>query len=155
MGKVEEDPNYLQFLPNYLPWHGHVTALTVAPQHRRLGLAKMLTGALERGSEAQDAWFVDLFVRAGNATAIGLYTGMGYEFPYRNPTEARFGRVLTSNRYSVYRRVLDYYNDDPTGKKSGEDAFDMRKPLARDKKKQYIRENGEDHHVNPEDIYHA
>lgn len=91
MGKVEEDPNYLQFLSNYLPWHGHVTALTVAPQHRRLGLAKMLTGALERGSEAQNAWFVDLFVRAGNATAIGLYTGMGYEFPYRNTNEARFG----------------------------------------------------------------
>ena len=77
MGKVEEDPSYLSFSDNYLPWHGHVTALTVAPQSRRLGLAQTLTEALERGCEEQDAWFVDLFVREGNATALGLYRGMG------------------------------------------------------------------------------
>ena len=64
-------------------------------------------------------------------------------------------RVLKGNRYSIYRRVLEYYNDDPTGKKAGEDAFDMRKSLSRDKKKQHIRENGENHHVSPEDIYHG
>lgn len=78
MGKVEEDPPYVQFMDNYLPWHGHVTALTVAPQYRRLGLAKSLTGALERGCEEQNAWFVDLFVREGNETAVGLYRGLGY-----------------------------------------------------------------------------
>ena len=78
MGKVEEDPSYLQFMDNYLPWHGHVTALTVAPQYRRLGLAKILTGALERGCEDQKAWFVDLFVREGNDTAVNLYRGLGY-----------------------------------------------------------------------------
>ena len=77
MGKVEEDPAYLQFTNNYLPWHGHVTALTIAPQYRRLGLAKRLTSALERGCEVQNAWFVDLFVREGNETAVSLYRGLG------------------------------------------------------------------------------
>lgn len=77
MGKLEEDPSYLQFSDNYLPWHGHVTALTIAPQYRRLGLAKTLTDALERGCEEQNAWFVDLFVRAGNDIAVGLYKGLG------------------------------------------------------------------------------
>ena len=78
MGNVEEDPSYVKFMDKYLPWHGHVTALTVAPQYRRLGLAKILTSALERGCEAQNAWFVDLFVREGNDTAVNLYRGLGY-----------------------------------------------------------------------------
>ena len=78
MGKVEEDPAWRQFTDHYLPWHGHVTALTVAPQYRRLGLAQSLTKALERGCEEEKAWFVDLFVREGNDTAVGLYEGMGY-----------------------------------------------------------------------------
>ena len=119
-----------------MPWHGHVTALTVAPQYRRLGLAQELTKALERGCEAQDAWFVDLFVRAGNETAVGLYRGMGY---------------------SVFRRVVDYYSDDPTGTGGGhgEDAFDMRKPLERDKKREHVRENGEECRVRPEDLWHG
>ncbi len=78
MGKVEEDPPWRQFTEHYLPWHGHVTALTVAPQYRRLGLAQSLTKALERGCEEENAWFVDLFVREGNKTAVGLYEGLGY-----------------------------------------------------------------------------
>jgi len=78
MGKVEEDPPWRQFTEHYLPWHGHVTALTVAPQYRRLGLAQSLTKALERGCEEENAWFVDLFVREGNETAVGLYEGLGY-----------------------------------------------------------------------------
>lgn len=32
-------------------WHGHVTALTVSPDYRRLGLAVMLMKFLERVSE--------------------------------------------------------------------------------------------------------
>ena len=134
MGKVEEDSLWAKFTPHYLPWHGHVTALTVAPQYRRLGLAQLLTAALEAGCDEEQAWFVDLFVREGNLTAVGLYKGMGY---------------------SVFRRVVDYYSDDPTGRKAGEDAFDMRKPLARDKKRQHIRKHGEDFRVMPEDIYHG
>ena len=57
------------------------------------------------------------------------------------------------NRYSVFRRVVNYYSDDPTGMSdSGEDAFDMRKPCSRDKNLQHVRENGEDFLVSPEDV---
>lgn len=60
------------------------------------------------------------------------------------------------HRYSVFRRVVDYYSDDPTGrKKSGEDAFDMRKPLRRDKKKQHVRKDGENFRTDPEDLHHG
>lgn len=83
MGKVEEDPPWRQFTEHYLPWHGHVTALTVAPQYRRLGMAQILTKALERGCEEENAWFVDLFVREGNKTAVGLYEGIGYAQLFR------------------------------------------------------------------------
>ncbi|MCJ1287108.1 N-terminal acetyltransferase [Xylographa opegraphella] len=77
MGKVEEDPAYFSFSEHYLPWHGHVTALTVAPQYRRLGIAKLLTEAFERACDNQNAWFVDLFVRASNDRAITMYRKMG------------------------------------------------------------------------------
>ena len=69
--------------------------------------------------------------------------------------EARSDRLgSATNRYSVFRRVVDYYNDDPTGRRAGEDAFDMRKPLSRDKKLKHIRRNGENFRVEPEDLYH-
>ncbi|KAJ4366594.1 N-alpha-acetyltransferase 20 [Ascochyta clinopodiicola] len=111
--------------PNYLPWHGHITALTVSPSARRLGHATALSTALERSSDAADAWFVDLFVRASNEIAKELYRKMGY---------------------SVYRRVVDYYND-------GEDAFDMRKPLSRDTGRETVREGGEEVRVGAEDVW--
>ncbi|KAF2856760.1 n-acetyltransferas-like protein [Plenodomus tracheiphilus IPT5] len=111
--------------PNYLPWHGHITALTVAPSARRLGHATALSSALERSSDAANAWFVDLFVRASNEIAKDLYRKMGY---------------------SVYRRVKDYYND-------GEDALDMRKPCSRDKERGTVREDGEKWDVRAEDVW--
>ncbi|XJO71431.1 hypothetical protein BDV3_000948 [Batrachochytrium dendrobatidis] len=88
-------------------WHGHVTALTVAPEFRRLGLARTLMNFLERVSEkVYNTYFVDLFVRSSNSLAIGMYENFGY---------------------TTYRRVLDYYTGhDP------EDALDMRKALPRD-----------------------
>jgi N-terminal acetyltransferase B complex catalytic subunit len=48
--------------------------------------------------------------------------------------------------YSVYRRVVDYYND-------GEDAFDMRKSLSRDKNNECVRAGGEEIRVRPEDVW--
>lgn len=78
MGKVEEQPSFLRHTPEYTPWHGHITALTVAPQYRRLRLGKLLTESLERASNEQNAWFVDLYVRESNKVAGGLYRGMGY-----------------------------------------------------------------------------
>ncbi|KAK7207018.1 acyl-CoA N-acyltransferase [Myxozyma melibiosi] len=112
-------------------WHGHVTCLSVASDYRRIGLARTLVDNLERRSEdPYDAYFLDLFVRASNVQAIGLYKGFGY---------------------SVYRRVVEYYSADPP--ETGEDAFDMRKPLKRDVKRESIREDGENFRVSPDEVY--
>jgi N-terminal acetyltransferase B complex catalytic subunit len=134
MGKLEASPSYFQFSEHYLPFHAHITALTVAPHARRLGLARTLSHSLERAGDEYDAWFVDLFVRKSNAVAQALYRGMGY---------------------SVYRRVVGYYSDDPTDptKDDGEDAYDMRKPLRRDRDRKHIRANGEDFAVEPQDVW--
>ena len=80
-------------------WHGHVTAVTVAPEYRRLGLAKQLMEHLENVTvETYDGYFVDLFVRVSNIVAISMYEKFGY---------------------SVYRRVLGYYSSIS----EAEDAF--------------------------------
>ncbi|RHY76327.1 hypothetical protein DYB28_000371 [Aphanomyces astaci] len=94
-------------------WHGHVTAVTVAPEFRRLGLAKNLMDYLENSSWGfmlrYDGYFVDLFVRVSNTLAIGMYEKFGY---------------------SVYRRVIGYYSGDD----DGEDAFGNALPRDKDKK---------------------
>jgi N-terminal acetyltransferase B complex catalytic subunit len=114
-------------------WHGHVTAVTVifhhsysshthththtnkppqvAPEYRRLGLAKGLMNLLEQVTEdTYDGYFVDLFVRMSNAVAISMYHSFGY---------------------SIYRQVLGYYSGE-------EDAYDMRKAMRRDTKKESV-----------------
>lgn len=129
MGKLESSPSYYQKSEHFLPWHAHITALTVAPHARRLGLARILSQSLERSGDEYNAWFVDLFVRKSNKVAQSLYHGLGY---------------------SVYRKVLEYYTDNPTDPEAGdEDAYDMRKPLKRDKWRKHIRENGENFTVDP------
>ncbi|KAI1097457.1 acyl-CoA N-acyltransferase [Jackrogersella minutella] len=133
MGKLESSPKYFQYSEHFLPWHAHITALTVAPEARRLGIGKILTEKLEVAAEAGNAWFVDLFVRKSNTRAINFYESMGY---------------------SVYRVVKDYYGDDvndPTAQ--GEDAYDMRKPMSRDKTLKHHREDGRKHEVQPEDVF--
>ncbi|KAJ1943603.1 N-acetyltransferase, partial [Linderina pennispora] len=60
-------------------WHGHVTALTVAPEGRRLGLGRGMMKFLEDASEkVYDCYFVDLFVRPSNKIAIAMYESLGY-----------------------------------------------------------------------------
>ncbi|KAH8298614.1 hypothetical protein KR018_010856 [Drosophila ironensis] len=93
-------------------WHGHVTALTVSPDYRRLGLAALLMSFLEDISEKKRAYFVDLFVRKSNQVAINMYTNLGY---------------------IVYRTILEYYSGD-----QDEDAYDMRKALSRDVNKKSV-----------------
>ncbi|KAB2071051.1 hypothetical protein ES319_A08G197000v1 [Gossypium barbadense] len=89
-------------------WHGHVTAVTIAPEYRRQQLAKKLMNLLEEISDKIDkAYFVDLFVRASNTPAIKMYEKLGYV---------------------IYRRVLRYYSGE-------EDGLDMRKALSRDVEK--------------------
>mmetsp|Transcript_9295 Transcript_9295/g.19658 ORF Transcript_9295/g.19658 Transcript_9295/m.19658 type:complete len:174 (-) Transcript_9295:196-717(-) len=104
-------------------WHGHVTAVTVAPEFRRLGLARQLMDQLEDTSmNLYNAYFVDLFVRISNALAISMYRQFGYE---------------------VYRQVLGYYS-------SEEDAYDMRKSLPRDPERRAMTPLK--HPVRPEDL---
>ena len=103
-------------------WHGHVTAVTVPPEYRRLGMASRLMSVLERASDHAKGFFVDLFVRKSNALAIDMYSKMGY---------------------SVYRQVIGYYSGE-------EDAYDMRKPLSRDTERKSAIPLG--HPVYPDDI---
>jgi N-terminal acetyltransferase B complex catalytic subunit len=101
LGKAEGEENL---------WHGHVTAVTVSPEFRRLGVAKSLMAYLEDVSqELYNGFFVDLFVRASNKLAQMMYSNLGYV---------------------IFRQVLGYYSGEET-----EDAFDMRKALNRDKSK--------------------
>lgn len=105
-------------------WHGHVTALSVSPEHRRLGLAAKLMNTLEEISERKKCFFVDLFVRVSNKVAVDMYNKLGY---------------------TVYRRVLEYYSG-----QDDEDAFDMRKALSRDKEKKSVIPLP--HPVRPEEL---
>ena len=53
-------------------------------------------------------------------------------------------------RYSIYRRVVAYYQDSDGGES---DAFDMRMPLSRDTERKHVREHGEEFRVGPEDVW--
>ncbi|KAH8074801.1 N-acetyltransferase [Cristinia sonorae] len=115
-------------------WHGHVTALTVAPEYRRLSLASKMMDLLEHVSDSSyRGYFVDLYVRCTNSVAIKMYEGLGY---------------------SVYRRVREYYGSLGLGRsaKDEEDAFDMRKPLSRDTGRRSIRANGREMIVSAHDV---
>jgi N-terminal acetyltransferase B complex catalytic subunit len=104
-------------------WHGHVTAVTVAPDFRRQNLARKLMNMLEEITDkVHNAYFVDLFVRVSNSVAINMYKGFGY---------------------SMYRTVLNYYAGD-------EDAYDMRKAMPRDVKKESVIPLSKP--VRPEDL---
>jgi ribosomal protein S18 acetylase RimI-like enzyme len=86
-------------------WHGHITAVTVAPEYRRVGVARRLINYLETVSQdIYQGYFVDLYVRCANYSAMDMYEGSGY---------------------SVYRRVKEYYGSLGLGKgsKDEEDAF--------------------------------
>jgi len=105
-------------------WHGHVTAVTVAPNYRRIGLAAKLMSILEDVSEKKHCYFVDLFVRVSNNVAVDMYRRLGYV---------------------VYRKVLEYYSGE-----RDEDAFDMRKALSHDVERKSVIPLDRD--VRPEDL---
>ena len=101
MGKSEARQN------NPSDWHGHVTAISVACDYRRLGLAAKLMRMLEQISDQKKCLFVDLFVRVSNTVAVAMYRNMGYV---------------------VFRTISNYYTGPPD-----EDAYEMRKSMSRDK----------------------
>ncbi|KAG9088559.1 N-terminal acetyltransferase [Ceratobasidium sp. 370] len=81
-------------------WHGHVTAITVAPEYRRLSVARKMMDYLEEVSDKLHngkSHFSPL-----NHVAIKMYEGMGY---------------------SVYRRVREYYVVQLQDNPDDEDAF--------------------------------
>eukprot|EP00823_Brevimastigomonas_motovehiculus_P004271 TRINITY_DN2774_c0_g1_i1.p1 TRINITY_DN2774_c0_g1~~TRINITY_DN2774_c0_g1_i1.p1 ORF type:complete len:173 (-),score=18.28 TRINITY_DN2774_c0_g1_i1:381-899(-) len=105
-------------------WHGHVTAVTVAPEYRRLNLAQLFMNFLETVSDKQcKGYFVDLYVRVTNAVAINMYKKFGY---------------------GIYRQVIGYYGGD-------EDAYDMRKSLSRDPDKKSMIPLPHPVHPGPDD----
>ena len=93
-------------------WHGHVTALTVHPNFRRLGLAAKLMATLENTSDRRKCYFVDLFVRVSNTVAVQMYKNLGY---------------------TIYRQIVGYYSAPPGSNMENEDAYDMRRALRMDK----------------------
>ncbi|KAL3235107.1 hypothetical protein RNJ44_02895 [Nakaseomyces bracarensis] len=120
-------------------WHSHITAVTVAPEFRRISLASKLCNTLEAITDTKphDVNFIDLFVKCNNDLAIKLYEKLGY---------------------SVYRRVIGYYNSPQDGYPStlkkvndDKDAFDMRKGMKRDKGKS-TRSDGRKHKCYPHDV---
>ncbi|KAL1413641.1 N-alpha-acetyltransferase 20 [Vanrija albida] len=147
--------------------HGHLTALSICPAYRGLGLARVCMAMLERlssdgsagwaeaaggegeregeategangshpdGTDCVDAFFVDLFVRCNNHRAIAMYEKLGY---------------------SVFRRVVDYYNGmEGVGSTRDElDGFDMRKSMPKDTDGTYVRANGREVLVSPEEVW--
>ena len=50
-----------------------MTAVTVHPSFRRLGMAAQLMSTLEATSERRKCFFVDLFVRVSNKVAVKMY----------------------------------------------------------------------------------
>lgn len=118
-------------------WHTHITAVTVCPKYRRIHLASDLCSRLENITAVapHHTLFVDLFVKVTNATARNLYEKLGY---------------------SVYRRVVGYYGSmyptDRNKLSDDDDAFDMRKALPRDAKRETVRENGDKVYVLPDEV---
>ena len=96
-------------------WHSHISALSVSPEFRKAGVARELLDYFEKMSEVvYNAYFADLFVRKSNSLAIQVYKSRGYV---------------------IYRTIKDYYSGE-------EDAYDMRKPLPRDKDQKSIARAG-------------
>ena len=73
--------------------HAHLTAMSITPSFRSLGLARLFMDHLEvlasngkdSASEKEegrkdcvDAWFTDLFVRCNNHRAVEMYEKLGY-----------------------------------------------------------------------------
>jgi N-terminal acetyltransferase B complex catalytic subunit len=104
-------------------WHSHISAISVSPEFRKLGVARILLDYFEEVSDdLHHCYFADLYVRKSNQIAIEMYQRRGY---------------------TVFRTVSGYYSGE-------EDAYDMRKPLKRDVAVKCLVGAGKT--INPEDI---
>lgn len=82
---------------------GHVCCLSIEHDFRRLGIARTLMHRFNESLERHKDWFVALYVRCKNSSAIKLYESMGF---------------MVSQWYP------NFYDDDH--------GYEMRMPLARD-----------------------
>lgn len=64
---------------------GHITAIGVAPEYRRQGLARILLGTIEETFRARGINTIRLEVRVENVPAISLYEQLGYVVVQRLP----------------------------------------------------------------------
>jgi N-terminal acetyltransferase B complex catalytic subunit len=91
---------------------GHVTAVTVCEDYRRLGIATLLMRFLETVCDIFfKAYFVGLCVRPTSAQARALYGKLGYV---------------------AYRQIINYYET------LNEDGLDMRKSMPRDTDRRFM-----------------
>lgn len=58
--------------------HGHVSALSIAPSFRSMGIATELMNRMERHCEELQLAYIDLYVKAKNKAAVELYKKLGY-----------------------------------------------------------------------------
>ena len=90
-------------------WHGHVSAVTVAPSYRRLGLAKTLMDDFEDLCvNTYDAYFVDLFVRESNRLAQEMYQKFGYSTCKFKERPVWHATYCTTRRSINERGVISY-----------------------------------------------
>jgi N-terminal acetyltransferase B complex catalytic subunit len=123
-------------------WHGHVTAVTVAPEYRRLGVASLLMEYLEHVSGMRVCRVfacVCLHVERGRSSLCVFLILLMYTFAdevdkgyfvdlYVRASNAVAIDFYARRGYVKYRQVIGYYAGE-------EDAFDMRKALSRDPEK--------------------
>lgn len=103
-------------------WHGHITAVTVAPNARRQGIARYFMDYLKMVSEKiHDAFYVDLFVRPSNQVAVGMYRYLGY---------------------GVFQIVDKYYSKGRGEGSQAEDCYDMRLGLERNLDGLFVKPTG-------------
>ncbi|XP_026193430.1 N-terminal acetyltransferase B complex catalytic subunit NAA20 [Cyclospora cayetanensis] len=83
-------------------WHGHLTALSIAPEGRVCGVAGILMNRLESICRSiYKCYFMDLYVRVSNQPAVAFYRKRGYK---------------------IFKTEKGYYS-------GAEDALDMRMPF--------------------------
>lgn len=100
----------------------HLSAVSVAPSARMLGVGRTLMKLFETTGNTYNAWFIDLFVRMANKGAISFYSKLGYV---------------------TYRKVFNYYWY------PSDHALDMRLSLAKDTEKNLMKRSKD---INAEDL---
>ncbi|XP_017835810.1 N-alpha-acetyltransferase 20 [Drosophila busckii] len=58
--------------------YGHVSVLAVDSEYRRLGVGSKLLERFHQLMEQQQKWYVSLYVRMNNRSAMRLYESLGY-----------------------------------------------------------------------------